>query len=570
MLKSLSVKNFAIIKEQFIEFDPTLNIIIGETGAGKSIIIDSLSILLGDRASTSYIRQGENRAIIEGVFILKEDNPIFDILKELDIEIYPELIIRREISSNNISRNFINDSPVQLNILKRIGDMLIDFHGQYEHQSLLMPENHISILDAYANVSEELQLYQKNYKKLREIFKEYNDLINKELEFEEIQKIKQEQLSEIIKVNPVKDEDILLENELRKLENIEVIFSNLKDISDVLFREENSIYEQIIQVEKRLQNLAKIDKNFEIYSNEINQIIPTIKEIINYTNDYIQNFTFDPNRIEDINKRLYELQNFKRKYGTIDEALERKERLEQELSESNSYKNVLIDLENGIKNLKGELSKIAKLLSQKREKASIKFKKEIEALLKEMGLNHIEFENRIQKQEADKEDELALEIDGEYYKADNNGIDKLEFYISTNKGEDPKPLRKIASGGELSRIMLALKEMGAANRNMPILVFDEIDAGVSGRIAERVGQQMSNLSQNHQIIAITHSPQIAAKGKKVIFISKIENQDRTEAIANELNESEIVTEIARLLSGEKITESAVQAAKELRSNKINR
>ena len=526
--------------------------------------------MLGDRASTSYIRQGENRAIIEGVFILKEDNPIFDILKELDIEIYPELIIRREISSNNISRNFINDSPVQLNILKRIGDMLIDFHGQYEHQSLLMPENHISILDAYANVSEELQLYQKNYKKLREIFKEYNDLINKELEFEEIQKIKQEQLSEIIKVNPVKDEDILLENELRKLENIEVIFSNLKDISDVLFREENSIYEQIIQVEKRLQNLAKIDKNFEIYSNEINQIIPTIKEIINYTNDYIQNFTFDPNRIEDINKRLYELQNFKRKYGTIDEALERKERLEQELSESNSYKNVLIDLENGIKNLKGELSKIAKLLSQKREKASIKFKKEIEALLKEMGLNHIEFENRIQKQEADKEDELALEIDGEYYKADNNGIDKLEFYISTNKGEDPKPLRKIASGGELSRIMLALKEMGAANRNMPILVFDEIDAGVSGRIAERVGQQMSNLSQNHQIIAITHSPQIAAKGKKVIFISKIENQDRTEAIANELNESEIVTEIARLLSGEKITESAVQAAKELRSNKINR
>jgi len=564
MLKSLSIKNFAIIKEVFIEFDPTLNIIIGETGAGKSIIIDSLSILLGDRASTSYIRQGENRAIIEGVFILQEDNPIFDILKELDIEIYPELIIRREISSNNISRNFINDSPVQLSILKRIGDMLVDFHGQYEHQSLLLPENHINILNAYANVSEELQLYQTNYKELKGILKEYNALINQELELEAIQKLKQEQLSEIIKVNPAKDEDILLENELRKLENSEAIFSNLKEIDDILFREENSLYEQFIQVEKRLQNLAKIDKNFEVYSNEINQIIPTIKEVINFTNDYIQNFTYDPNRIEEINERLYELQNFKRKYGTIDEALELKEKLEQELLESNSYKNVLIDIENRIKNLKDELSKIAKVLSQKREEASINFKKQIEALLKEIGFNHIEFENRIEKQESDKKDELALEIDGKYYKTDNNGIDKVEFYISTNKGEAPKPLRRIASGGELSRIMLALKEMGAANRNMPILVFDEIDAGVSGRIAERVGQQMSILSQNHQIIAITHSPQITAKGKKVIYISKIENQDRTEAIATELNESESITEIARLLSGEKITESAIQAAKELR------
>jgi len=564
MLKSLLIKNFAIIRELFIEFDPTLNILIGETGAGKSIIIDSLSILLGDRASTSFIRQGEKRSIIEGIFLLPDDHPIINILQELEIEIFPELIIRREITTNNVSRNFVNDTPIPLNNLKKIGEMLVDFHGQYEHQSLLLPENHIAILDAYANNFIELQNYQEHYRKLKELVKRYNDLIKQEIDFEAKQKQKQEQLEEIKKVNPLQDEDVILENELRKLENSEAIFSNLKEIGDILFREENSLYEQFVQIDKKLQNLVKFDKSFEVYSGEINNTIPVVKEIINFTNDYIQNFIFDPKRIEEINQRLFELQNFKRKYGSIDDSLKLKIELEQELSESNSYKNLLDNLGAEIGSIRIELGKIAKTLSSKRSKASKVFKKDIESILKELGFNHIEFENKIEQIESDKNDELRLEIDGKYYKTFIDGIDNVEFYISTNKGETPKPLRKIASGGEMSRIMLALKRMGADNRNMPILVFDEIDAGVSGKIAEKVGKQMSKLSEKHQIIAITHSPQIAAKGKKVIYIDKTVQGDRTEAIAKELNESEMIYEIAKLLSGEKITESAIATAKELR------
>lgn len=566
MLKSLLIKNFAIIKELSIEFDPSLNIIIGETGAGKSIIIDSLSILLGERASSSYIREGENKAIIEGVFLIEKNNPIFEILQELEIEIYPELIIRREIASNNISRNFINDTPLPLSNLKRIGDLLVDFHGQYEHQSLLSAENHIGILDAFAQLFDDLDNYQKNYKKLKELIKVYNELRSKEIEFEVKQKAKQEQLNEINKVNPTKNEDIELENELRKLENSEAIFSSLKEIGDILFREENSLYEQIVQVEKKLQNLARFDNSFEIHLEEISKTIPSVKELINFTNDYIQDFNYDPNRIEAINQRLYELQNFKRKYGTIDEAISLKQKIEEELSESNSYRAILESYEMQISKARQELSGIAKILSEKRTKASKNLIKEIESILKELGFSHIEFENKMEKIASEKEDELALLIDGKYYKTNNEGVDKVEFYISTNKGESPKPLRKIASGGEMSRIMLALKQIGAANRNMPILVFDEIDAGVSGKIAERVGQQMKSLSQKHQIIAITHSPQITAKGAKVIYISKEVNQGRTEATAKELTESETIEEIAKLLSGENVSESAKSAANELRGN----
>jgi len=411
-----------------------------------------------------------------------------------------------------------------------------------------------------------LDNYKKNYIKLKELIKVYNELRSKEIEFEVKQRAKQEQLNEINKVNPTKNEDIELENELRKLENSEAIFSSLKEIGDILFREENSLYEQIVQVEKKLQNLARFDNSFEIHLEEISKTIPSVKELINFTNDYIQDFNYDPNRIEAINQRLYELQNFKRKYGTIDEALSLKQKIEEELSESNSYRTILESYEMQISKARQELSGIAKILSEKRTKASKNLIKEIESILKELGFSYIEFENKMEKIASEKEDELALLIDGKYYKTNNEGVDKVEFYISTNKGESPKPLRKIASGGEMSRIMLALKQIGAANRNMPILVFDEIDAGVSGKIAERVGQQMKSLSQKHQIIAITHSPQITAKGTKVIYISKEVYQGRTEATAKELTESETIEEIAKLLSGENVSESAKSAANELRGN----
>lgn len=568
MLKNLIIKNFAIIEEIEINFDDKLNIIIGETGAGKSIIIDSLSILLGEKASPSLIRTGERKAIIEGTFIFPMNHLVWTFLKDNDyeteeIENNNQLIIRREITSNGNTRNFINDTPASFSLLQALGDLIIDFHGQYEHQQLLNSKNHIKIIDAFADNFSLLKEYKDIYFELKSIYKEFK-LFKENLELNNQQiEILKNQFSEISSVNPKINEDIELETELKTLENSEVIYSNISEILNDLYDSENSIYDKLNIIERKLSVVGKFQKSFEEFASEIFKIKNYLKEIANYSNDFLQNFEFNPERIETINQRLYQIQKLKRKYGSIEEILELKNSIEEKLSTLSPGNQRLNYYTNKINELLESAKQIAMKLSDKRKQIFERFTYEIEKILKDLGFSYIYFQIEHHYSISDNIQEMTFTTNNIIYKLIDNGIDYISFNISTNTGEKAKELNKVASGGEISRIMLALKSMAANDINLPILVFDEIDSGVSGLIAQKVGIQMRRLANSHQIICITHSPQVAAAGSNIIYIEKIHDKNKTISTAKVLNDREKEIEIAKFLSGSTVSDNSIEAAKEL-------
>jgi DNA repair protein RecN (Recombination protein N) len=567
MLKNLVIKNFAIIEEIEIDFDDKLNIIIGETGAGKSIIIDSLSILLGDKASPSLIRSGEKKAIIEGTFNFHSDHFVWNFLRdndfELDDDINSQLIIRREISTSGNSRSFINDTPVPFSLLQSLGEIIIDFHGQYEHQLLLNSKNHILIIDAFANNFDLLKRYKSSYYELKslikefEIFKKNSDLNKQQIE------LYKTQLSEITSVNPKINEDEELQTELKTLENSEVIFSNINEVLNDIYNSDNSLFDTLVKIEKKISLLGKFQTSFAEHSTEISRIKSYIKELASKFNDFLQHFEFQPERIELINQRLFQIQNLKRKHGSIQDILDLKKSLEEKLSLLSPENDKEITYLRNINEKLEILKKIALQISQKRKQIFNNFSDEIEKILKELGFAYINFQIKHSFSITENETDISFTQDNTNYKLLENGIDLVSFVISTNAGETPKELVKIASGGEISRIMLGLKSLAANDANLPILVFDEIDSGVSGKVAQKVGLQMRKLSNSHQIICITHTPQVAAAGTNIIYIEKIHQKDKTISTAKVLNNNEKEFEIAKFLSGSTVSGTSLEAAKEL-------
>lgn len=558
MLATLYIKNFAIIKEINLEFDQHLNIIVGETGAGKSIILDALQILLGDKASPSVIRQGESKSIIEGIFKLPSSHPVWTFLKENDLcdnEMHAtdfiELIIRREINLNSSSRNFVNDTPIQLNILKQIGDFLIDFHGQYEHQYLLNPKNHITIVDAFCNNLNILDQYRQEYKKLLNLQDHLEKVLQDSEKFTQTIKNKTEDLEFINKIDPKLDEDKILVDELKIIENSEQLFNLYSEITNLLFENENSIINQLGIIQKRFTQISRYNPKVETYLDDLSNIFSILNEIKNHTINTLHTLDFQPNRIEEINQRLFQLQSLTRKYGSISEILEYRKQLQEELQAVEDYSSLIKKIKEEIAYQQSIVINLAKELSNNRRKIKKIFKQEIENLLKNLGFSYINFEVEINTNEA---------------QITSNGIDKVEFFISTNKGENPRPLASVASGGETSRIMLALKSMAAKDSNLPILVFDEIDIGVSGSTSHKIAEQMKKLSRNHQIIAITHSPQVTSAGDAVFAVEKYESDGRTVTTAKRLNESEIISEISKFLASTVVSDIALENARQLRQN----
>lgn len=578
MLKNLSIKNFAIIESIDIEFEKGLNILIGETGAGKSIIIDSLSILLGEKALTSFIREGSKKSIIEGTFEINLENPLWTLLKENDIDFFEnldknsdssQLIIRREISLNGNSRIFINDSPVQYNLLKTIGDLIIDFHGQFEHQSLIDSRNHLQILDAFSDNFKLLNAYRNKLSELKtqitlfEKFKKNQDLIKQELD------TFSQKLNEIENVNPKPNEDNELEKELQILVNSELIHTNLIELSEELLSEENSLYDRLTKINKKLEVLSKFDEKLVNYSNELFAQLPFFKDLSNSVKDYLNSLNFEPKRIEEINQRLYKLIQLKKKYGSIHEILEYKEELITQIESLKNIETSEAKFRDSITILKNECAKYAIKLSESRNKQIFEFENNLKKILVELGFTFIDFKVNLIPNLANKTSEYSYIYMNNNLDFSENGFESCEFLISTNAGEKPKELSRIASGGELSRIMLSLKTLGATDKNLPILVFDEIDSGVSGRIAQKVGQLMINFSKFHQIICITHTPQVAAAGNCIISIEKKEDNDRTISLSRKLNEEQKVYEIAKFLSGISVSASAINSANELIKNYKN-
>jgi len=568
MLKSLLIKDYALIENIEIQFGKGLNIITGETGAGKSILIDAMGLLLGERASVDVIRKGAEKSIVEGIFEITGNKKVKNILKEYEIEDGDELIIRREISIKGTNRCFINDTPVTLNVIKEIGDLLVDLHGQHEHQSLLKTENHIEMLDEFADIDQHLAEYKENINILHQLQRELKELLERETLLKEKKDLYEFQIKEIDSVAPGIEEEEELENELKVLENYEKLLSMSNEIYEQLYESENSIQDQLSAVKNKLNELSKIDKSFIEKVNELQTAIVIINEISSYLRDYKNRIDVDPSHIEKIRERLRAFNLLKKKYGgTIKSVLEHREKIGREVELAENFTDRIKELENEISDLRKVCGDIAKSISEKRKIIAKDVKKEVEGVLKNLGISDPTFEVKFTNELSETENFIL--VDNNKYKYNDRGYDYVEFYISTNAGEDVKPLIKVASGGEISRIMLALKSVLAKSDKLPILIFDEIDTGVSGRIAQKVGKALKSLASFHQIIAITHLPQIAGLSDLHFVVEKKKSGDRVVSSIRLLNEKEKVREVARLISGEKITEAALTGAKELISQKNN-
>ena len=568
MLKSLYIKDYALIDLIEINFSKGLNIITGETGAGKSILIDAMSLLLGERASSEVVRKGAEKSIVEGIFEVGKNNNIEKLCKENDIDFSDELIVRREISLKGTNRCFLNDSPVSLSLIKEIGDLLVDLHGQHEHQSLLRVETHIDFLDQVADVEKLLAQYHDEYRRINLLHSELKSLKENESFLKEKKELYAFQINEIDNVNPQLDEDEKLEDELNILENSERLLIIANEIYDSIYESENSVIDATGLIKNKLLEIIQIDKSLESTFTILESAIVFLNEVASSIRSYKDKINLDPERLEEIRERIGSLTLLKKKYGgSLKAVIEHRDKIGKEFELAENYSERISQIELLIDKSRIKLGEIAKQLSFQRNLAAKKIKKEIESTLKLLGIPDSRFEVKIKNQIEENSSSHFILIDGKKYQYNEKGFDFVEFFISTNIGEDIKPLVKVASGGEISRIMLALKSVLAKSDKLPILIFDEIDTGVSGRVAQKVGQVLHELASNHQIIAITHLPQIAGLADTHFAVEKSKINERVVSKIKLLNDDERVKEIAKLISGEVITETAIQSAKELMNSK---
>ena len=562
MLISLYIKNFALFDEVHLTFQKGLNIITGETGAGKSLIVDALNLLLGDRSDLTVLRKDTPKAIVEGVFNnLSEE--ILQLLRQNNLDILEdELRLRREVNASGRSRAFVNDTPVTLDILRKFGDALVDLHGQHDHQSLLKNDRHIFYLDAYAGVEEEAAAVRESFQKIRSFKNRLAELDAKARMLEEKRDYLQFQLREIVSVNPQPDEEEELEREERILANSERLFSLSAEAYRILYEEDQAIYSLLTRVETLLTELQDIDDQFGEYARLTSESKINLDEVAKFLQNYTSTFEFNPERLEEIRSRLSALKRLEKKYGpNISAVLEKKQKIESELSLLENIDSEIEAVRQELDAEKRRYSQLAEVLSQKRKIAAGRLKTSIEAVLARLGMEKavffVEVEPVIDPQG------WVIGQNGRRFMASPKGIDRVTFLISANPGEPPKELQKVASGGEISRVMLAIKSVLSEKDAIPVLVFDEIDNGISGRVAQTVGKQLVDLSQSHQIICVTHLPQIASAGNAHFAVEKFIERGLTSTSVRPLSAGERIVEIAKLIGGEHVTDVNLRSAEEL-------
>jgi DNA repair protein RecN (Recombination protein N) len=572
VLEKLFIKNYLIIKEAELTFSKGLNILTGETGAGKSIILDALGLILGYRADYSIIKDENVKLVIEGHFDFSKSNTVIPFLREKQLSLDDRnsgyVIIRRELNKKGISRNFINDTPVTTTDLRELGDLIIDIHSQNEHQSLLRKETHCEFLDNFLKDNSIVNDYYTKYKEYKEITEKYEYLILKKDELLEKKSYIDFQLKEINNVNPIPNEDEELEAELNKMENSEDISISLMNSINYLYENENNVLSWLSLSVKEVKRAAKYDAGLEKVISTLEENYLSLKNSTEEIRDYINSINFDPQVIDHVRNRLGQITFLKKKYNLkLGELINKAKDLTEQL---NLTENVDQEIEKLQKELSGkqiELFSSAENLSKERKIANKALEKKVNSYFKEVGLESAEFKTQIEPVLAKEENNFSYKKGKTLFKITDSGIDDIEFLIKANKGSDFSPLRKTASGGEISRIMLSLKASLSGKDNIPILVFDEIDAGISGRVAGKVGKLLHDLSRTHQIISITHLPQIAAMSDNHYYVSKKDNKNETIAEINSLKEEDVINEVARLLSGERITEASKVTARELREFK---
>ncbi|MBI2619390.1 MAG: DNA repair protein RecN [Ignavibacteriales bacterium] len=570
MLKSIHIKNYAIIDLVEAEFESGLNIITGETGAGKSIFVEALGLILGERASPEVVRKGSEKAIVEGAFHVMANRKIRRLLGNNEIEFKEEMILRREVSVKGQSRCFINDSPAPVHVLKEVGDLLVDLHGQHEHQSLLRSESHIELLDDFGGLDGLLTEYRASYRRLNDLFNQSEELHQKEAQLREKRDLYEFQLREIDAVGPQPGEEESLSSELKILENSERLFEATSKLYQSLYEGEQAVYDQLVLARNQIEDLAAIDRGFEEIKEECASAAAIISEVTKFLQSYNSRIEFNPERLEQIRERLGQLSLLKKKYGgSLETILAHREKIAREFSLAQNFEGELERLKGEIEAGRSVCSDAAQRLSAKRRDLVQKINKSVVAELAKFGVANATFDVRVENRTLGKTSDrngtsrAYVKLGREFFETNTRGIDFVEFYISTNVGEDPKPLAKVASGGEVSRVMLALKTILAKSDRLPLLVFDEIDVGVSGRIAQAVGKSLRNLSRFHQVVAITHLPQIAGLADAHFAVEKHEDGKRAKTVLRKLDLEERVEEVAKLMSGAEITEAGLAGAREL-------
>lgn len=569
MIRSLYIKDFALIDELEVEFGPGLNILTGQTGAGKSIIIGALNMILGERADTEVIRQGSTKAIAEATIAHENDPALALALQEHDIEQHSPIILRREIRENG-SRAFINDSPVTIGVLKTIGDVLVDLHGQYDHQLLLKEEHHLGVLDQFGHTQQQLSAYRTAYDKMKELRLEKRQLLKREQELLEKTELYRFQLQELEKARLQPDEEEQIQAEMQLLDNAEILDQKAQWISELGESDDVDIAALLNKLKLTLEDLARIEPEFEQYLTEINAARVSMIETISFAEQYRNRIEFNPSRLEELRQRQAELNRIQKKYGRdIPSLIDYERTIAEELSVAENFDLALERINRLITQQELVLQEAAVALHNLRRTTGDQLAQSIEIELAQLGIPHARLQVQVnwlydtngwfalpEQEQTDPAHTSRVECT-------ESGGDDVVFYLSTNKGELPKALAKIASGGEISRVMLALKSVLAKEQHLPVMIFDEIDTGISGEISEKVGRSMRTLSEHCQIIAITHQPQIASQAHIHYKVHKSEKDDRTVSTILRLDDEEHIREVASLMSGAQITEATLQSAKEL-------
>ena len=552
MLQKLNIQNYAIINELEIDFSGKLNIITGETGAGKSILMGALSLILGERADSTVLQQKEKKAVVEGSFKVVNNRAIGDFLKGNDLDAEELLVIRREIAANGKSRAFINDTPVNLNQLKTLGALLVDLHQQFDTQELSSSNFQQEVLDALAGNGELLMQYQfifnqykKTKKELLELQAEqsaanaaldYNQFLFDELEEAGFKQNELEELDAELK---------LLSNAENVKQELSSICYELKESEHPLVQQLKTLYSKLHALDEYHNAIAELTKRLQSTQLELADIadeLEHINESVNYSAE----------RIQIVNDRISMGYKLQKKHGltSTSELLVLKDELQGKLNEILNIGDAIQQKEKQTKELLHQCEERAKVISDNRKKAISPFAEHVNDLLARVGMPNARFAAEAQ----------ILQALGEL------GIDKIEFLFDANKSNRFEPLRKVASGGELSRLMLCIKSLVAKKLQLPTLIFDEIDSGISGEAAKQVGNIMKELSASHQLISITHQPQIAAKADAHYFVYKAIDKDKIVTSIRLLNNDERITTIAQMLSGEKPTAAALQNAREMVGN----
>ena len=554
MLNELSIKNFAIIDELLLSFGEGLNVISGETGAGKSIIIGAVSLLLGDRATTEMIRTQADTATVEAFFDIAANKLLQDKITAMGFTAGEELVIRRVISHTGKNKAFINGQMATLVNLAAVSELLINICGQREHQVILNAENHIDILDEFGGCLPARYAYTEIYNQYQQIRTQIEKLKNLRSSREEKTDLFKFQLKEIQDINPQLAEDTALADEKKVLVNFQKLSGWANLAYDLLYGEKDSVIVKLKEVQNQIKEIKKIDANLKLADTDIENSFIILQEAALTLRDYGKNLFFDSERLVAIDERLELLNRLKRKYsGSLEGVFHKKQEIEEDLKRVFSVEEELEKLCKEEEIIKDDLQQNALKLSQIRKQAAKKLREAVEKEIHALNMPHASFHVNFNKCAADKTVESF----------EQTGGDEIEFYLVTNKGEESKPLNKIASGGELSRIILALKNVLSRTGSVASIVFDEVDNGIGGATAEIVGRKLKEVSANHQVICITHLPQIACFGDNHLYVSKKVTKGRTTTSVEELDDEQKVEEISRMLGGVDVTETTREHALEM-------